>query len=575
MKKEELFHILGEVEEQKVAAAGDAMNKAQPGTGAPARRAAKPQKKWLLIAAVLIALLALSAFLIIPAVRLSRSGHDIDVSYPNAELSGDTLEITVEFKTTAGEYFEVGRHIIVATDPDFTNVLQMTGCKPADGIYVYEYDAKGLDDVKTLYVIPPIVYVPTEITPVSVPLAEGKVAKFSDDDPDAKIAGKEWFTVASVDIGSSGAATVVINALSGDVPRFLKIVNGETEYVTLTSVNNFKTDTSDFDYGEYTFALPIDSEDAAAAFMESAALVVTDALIRVDADDLPISSSIKSISVVTDGTVPPPVNNEVTATPAPNKYVHLEPAERDPNLTLPAREDVLAVGVGSLTAFYYMGTNELEKEALLDLLYKADLSRFETYEDPKTQMVMGSGFTYLLHTADEAIKVEIITNPMENVQYLKISSAAQEKVKAGSTSVFHFVTENIKVGPADVFDYNALDELNAQIRTNTEDPLHSGRVEIVGSGDTQAVNKWNTAQAVGYLEQALVWTDITADENTSYDENISYDLLFTVGELTYGINRETGHFYKQMDGETVYGQILSEGGIWAVKMSLGLGPPPQ
>lgn len=265
-------------------------------------------------------------------------------------------------------------------------------------------------------------------------------------------------------------------------------------------------------------------------------------------------------------TEPSPDVNEVTATPDPNLYILTEPKEWDPNLTLPAREDVLAVDVGTRTAFSYMGTNELEKEAILDLLYEADFSLFETYEGSGMQ---GDIFTYLLHTADDAIKVEIITNHMENVQYLKLSSAAQEKVKAGSTSVFHFVTENIKVGPMDVFDYNALDELNTQIRTNAEDPLHSGRAEIVGSGDTQAVNKWNTAQAAGYLEQALVWGKITTDEN------VSYDLLFTVGELTYGINRETGHFYKQMDGETVYGQMLSEGGIQAVQMFLGLGPPPQ
>lgn len=254
--------------------------------------------KWLVPVLILVVLLTASAFMIIPSVRLSRSGHDIDVSYPNAELSGDTLEITVEFKTTAGEYFEVGRHIIVATDSDFTNVLPMTGCKPAGGIYVYEYDAKGLDDVKTLYVKPPIVYVPTEITPVSVPLSEGKVAKINTGLSQSKNTGKDWFTVESVDIGGSGSATVTINALSGDVPRFMKIVNGESEYVNLSSVANFDNDTGNFEYGEYSFILPADSEDEAAAFMETASLVVTDALIRVDADDLPISTSTKSISVV-------------------------------------------------------------------------------------------------------------------------------------------------------------------------------------------------------------------------------------------------------------------------------------
>ncbi|MBR4057901.1 MAG: hypothetical protein IKK00_07190 [Oscillospiraceae bacterium] len=562
MKKEELFHILGEVEEQKVVDAGMAMNKAQPDTGAPKRRVARP-KKWMLLAAVLILLLALSAFIIIPAVRLSRSGHDIDVSYPNAELSGDTLEITVEFKTTAGEYFEVGRHIIVATDPDFTNVLPMTGCKPADGIYVYEYDAKGLDDVKTLYVIPPIVYVPTEITPVSVPLAEGKVAKFSDDDPDAKIAGKDWFTVESVDIGESGAATVVINALSGDVPRYLKIVNGESEYANLSSVNNFKNDTSDFKSGEYTFALPIDSEDEAAAFMESASLVVTDALIRVDADDLPISSSIKSISVVTDGTVPPPVNNEVTATPVPNASGVIEPSEpeRDPNLTLPAREDVLAVDVHCVgvaaSDMFFTGTNELEKEALLDLLYEADLSLFETFEEPEVQMIPAGALVYPLHTANETIEVTIRTVHSTGIQYLVITSEGKKNIQVGTN----------------VFDHVALDELNQQIRGNMEDPLYSGRIEFVGSSNTQELNKALTAFGRGILDSALAKAEIAADES------INYDVLFTVGELTYGINTETGHFYREEAGKKAYAQ-LNETYLMHLAIRLGLPgrptpPPPQ
>lgn len=256
--------------------------------------------KWLVPVLILVVLLTASAFMIIPSVRLSRSGHDIDVSYQNAEFSDseDTLEIYVEYKSAAGESFEIGQNITVATDREFTNVLQMKGGKPVDGIYVYEFDASGLEDVKTLYVKPPILYVPTEITPVSVPLSEGKVAKINTGLSQSKNTGKDWFTVESVDIGGSGSATVTINALSGDVPRFMKIVNGESEYVNLSSVANFDNDTGNFEYGEYSFILPADSEDEAAAFMETASLVVTDALIRVDADDLPISTSTKSISVV-------------------------------------------------------------------------------------------------------------------------------------------------------------------------------------------------------------------------------------------------------------------------------------
>jgi len=177
-----------------------------------------------------------------------------------------------------------------------------------------------------------------------------------------------------------------------------------------------------------------------------------------------------------------------------------------------------------------MGTNESEKEAVLDLLYKADLSSFEVPEE-----LTGAGglaSSYLLQTADETIEVEIRTDI--DVQWLLISSAGQK---------------NVMKGPEDVFDPKALDELNTQIRINTEDPLHCGCVEFVDSGDTQKLNKAQTANSRGQLDSVLAKAEIAADES------ISYDVLFTVGELTYGLNTETGHFYRQMDGEKAYAQL--------------------
>lgn len=221
-----------------------------------------------------------------------------------------------------------------------------------------------------------------------------------------------------------------------------------------------------------------------------------------------------------------PNTDEVTETPEPNTDGEIA--------LLPAREDVLAVGVGvgglGTVRYNYMGTNESEKEAVLDLLYKADLSSFEVPEE-----LTGAGglaSSYLLQTADETIEVEIRTDI--DVQWLLISSAGQK---------------NVMKGPEDVFDPKALDELNTQIRINTEDPLHCGCVEFVDSGDTQKLNKAQTANSRGQLDSVLAKAEIAADES------ISYDVLFTVGELTYGLNTETGHFYRQMDGEKAYAQL--------------------
>lgn len=262
-------------------------------------------------------------------------------------------------------------------------------------------------------------------------------------------------------------------------------------------------------------------------------------------------------------TEPSPDVNAVTAPPGLhglNEYRTPSPTEWDPNLTLPAREDVLAVGIGvpglGVMGYNYAGTNELEREAVLDLLYKADLSRFETMDNQTG--TSGVSLGYLLQTADEAVEVEIRTNPMENVQWLLISSARRE---------------NVMKGPVDVFDPKVLEELNTQIRMNTEDPLHCGSIEIVGSGDTQKLNKTLTAIGCGTLDIALETSEIAADES------ISYDVLFTVGELTYGINSETGHFYKEEAGEKAYAQ-LNEYYLLNLAKHLGLPgrptpPPPQ
>ena len=251
--------------------------------------------------------------------------------------------------------------------------------------------------------------------------------------------------------------------------------------------------------------------------------------------------------------------NEVTATPGLhglNEYRTPRPTELAPSLTLPAREDVLAVGVGipglGILGYTYAGTNELEKEAVLDLLYEADLSSFEVTEN----MTGGVSISYLLQTADESLEVEILTNV--DVQWIRLTTADRKIMK---------------VSPGRPFDVKTLDELSTQIRVNTEDPLHCGSIEIVGSGDTQKLNKALTAIGCGTLDIALETSEIAADES------ISYDVLFTVGELTYGINSETGHFYKEEAGEKAYAQ-LNEYYLLNLAQHLGLPgrptpPPPQ
>ena len=51
---------------------------------------------------------------------------------------------------SGGEFFEIGRDIVVATDKDFTQTLRMKMCKPVDGDYVYEFDAANVNELNTI-----------------------------------------------------------------------------------------------------------------------------------------------------------------------------------------------------------------------------------------------------------------------------------------------------------------------------------------------------------------------------------------------------------------------------------------
>lgn len=257
--------------------------------------------KWLVLVLILIVLLTASAFIAVPSVRLSNSGHDIDVSYHNAELSDDALKISVEYKS-AGEHFEIGRDIIVATDSDFTNVLQIKACKPEGGIYVYEYAPENLSEVKTLYIKSPILYVPTEISSVSVPLAVGKIAKSNAGLSQSKNTGKNWFTVESIDIEEAEtgiyAVKVTVDAQTKDLPRFPMLVSGDKQYGGLAAT--YFDENDNFDYGEFIFPVPADDEAAVAAMVAESSLVFSDAMVRVDEGNRSASSDVKTISVVTE-----------------------------------------------------------------------------------------------------------------------------------------------------------------------------------------------------------------------------------------------------------------------------------
>ena len=259
----------------------------------------KSRKLIVLVAAIMCGLL-LCAFAVIPTVRLSYGGeHNVDVSYRGAQFSKDKLTITVNYESD-GEFFEIGRDIVVATDSNFNNPLRMKNCDVGDGSYAYEFNSENLDNIKTVYIKPPILYMPVEITPVSVPMVAGKVAKMSTEDVNFETAGANWFFVDTVNVEEESEGVyrvkIVVGAKAKDLPRFPKLVNGETQIGGISALHFDEND--NFEYGEFLFSINASSEKEAAMIVATSSLVVSDALIRVDANDLAIASNVKSLSVV-------------------------------------------------------------------------------------------------------------------------------------------------------------------------------------------------------------------------------------------------------------------------------------
>lgn len=233
-------------------------------------------------------LFCLCAYAVIPGLRLnSGSGQSVDVSYPSAQLKDNTLTIVVEYDS-AGAFFEIGRDIVVATDRDFSAQLRRSGSTVEGNRYIHQYLVKGAVP-ETLYIKPPILYIPTEIDAVTVPLRP------VDDAPvDA------WLTVSAIDAkeAAEGMYTILVTvtANTADLPRFPRLVVGD-RVIGGAAALNFDED-GNFASGVFQYDVKADSKEAALTQVANANIVVENALLRVDSSKLRIGSDVQSVTVV-------------------------------------------------------------------------------------------------------------------------------------------------------------------------------------------------------------------------------------------------------------------------------------
>jgi len=214
---------------------------------------------------------------------------------------------------------------------------------------------------------------------------------------------------------------------------------------------------------------------------------------------------------------------------------------------LPEREtvqEVLLIVDHSFSGDVCVFTNEEEKEAILDKLYEADLSGLEDVEPTG----IGGPVVEFKLLSDDGEKVVLIVSNTD-AQYLVLRNGEEQLCKKG---------------PVETFDFRELDRLSTAVLGNRDDPEYSGRVELVDSDYRNDVNKSNTALAKAILDNA-----ISNAATTEEGEDITYDVMFTIGDTSYGISSDTGHFFRQEAEEKVYAQ-LEEQQLRLVKIRIGV-----
>ncbi|MBR6561989.1 MAG: hypothetical protein IKK78_03175 [Oscillospiraceae bacterium] len=260
-----------------------------------------PKKKWTRLVALIIVLAVVLTFFL--SLAFERSAKDFKMVCTDMTINWGTLTLSAEYKSIPANYYKIGRDILIATDPDFTEVLPMIDRKDTlAGNALYKFDAKDLPDGQKLYVKPPILFAESESTPVSVSAVVGASARYHIIERSSSSNG-DWFTVESIDITEAEPGTYTVkttltmNPYSKSIlPRAPKLVSGETTYSGST-VPHFDGD-DNLDSVEISFSVPADDADAAAALVAESSLNISGALVQMRAQDIAVTSSVKSLSVV-------------------------------------------------------------------------------------------------------------------------------------------------------------------------------------------------------------------------------------------------------------------------------------
>lgn len=207
--------------------------------------------------------------------------------------SEQKLAMTIRY-TNVSQDFEMAKDIIVATDREFKNVIEITNSvSGVDGRHFYQFNSPKVDKLEKVYIQSPILYVPMGITKIDVPLAKGQVAKMHKEDTDFETAGKDWFYIDDIAIEeiSKGyhSVKVIIKAIGTELPHLPELKTGDKE---ISGQQELYFDESGcLEYGEFIYSVKNDAE-IGVPDMEDWSLIVSKALIWKKALRMNVESNV-------------------------------------------------------------------------------------------------------------------------------------------------------------------------------------------------------------------------------------------------------------------------------------------
>ena len=144
----------------------------------------------------------------------------VQISYLSAVKEDNTLALNVRYDDAIE--FEIAKDIVVSSDINFEDSYELLSVENIGGEYKYVFSCA--EEIDQVYIENPVLYVPTEITPVIYDL----------NDTALKMVNNEsWLDITSVkteNITDNVYQTVIIASPLGDeLPRFPKLLVGDRE----------------------------------------------------------------------------------------------------------------------------------------------------------------------------------------------------------------------------------------------------------------------------------------------------------------------------------------------------------